>query len=97
LPPFPPIGGRAIHPAHRLVGGQTPLNRAGIVFARLAKPSRADGGTGPRGYYVTQEGHVCVVYDGPVCQTRLPRTEGCGCRAGHYHGTNRILSREEVR
>jgi len=31
--PFPPVGGRAIHLAHRLVGGQTPLNRAGIVIA----------------------------------------------------------------
>jgi WhiB family transcriptional regulator, redox-sensing transcriptional regulator len=31
---FPPIGGHAIHPAHRLIGGQTPLNRIGILIAR---------------------------------------------------------------
>src|SRR6516165_2423656 len=31
-PSFPPIGGRAIHPAHGLVGGQTPLTHAGIVI-----------------------------------------------------------------
>ena len=32
----PPIGGCAIHPVHRLVGGQTPQNRAGIVIVSLA-------------------------------------------------------------
>jgi hypothetical protein len=35
---------RAIHPPHRLVGGQTPLNRAGIVIAmklNLAQPTGA--------------------------------------------------------
>jgi len=37
LPPFPPIGGRAIHPANRLPGGQTPPNRAGIVDASVAQ------------------------------------------------------------
>jgi hypothetical protein len=40
----PPIEGRAIHPPHRLVGGQTPLNRAGIVMAmtpNLAPPAGA--------------------------------------------------------
>jgi hypothetical protein len=36
----PPIGGRAIHPPHRPVGRQTPLNRAGIVIARLANTGR---------------------------------------------------------
>jgi len=93
LPPFPPIGRRAIHPAHRLVGGQTPLNRAdSLCQAGEAQP--AHGGTGPRGYYATQEGHV---YDGRYAKPGLPRTEGWGCRAGHYHGTNRILSPEEVR
>src|ERR1700758_2348156 len=34
LPPFPPIGRHTIHPPHRLVGGQTPLNPAAIVIAR---------------------------------------------------------------
>jgi hypothetical protein len=40
----PPIEGRAIHPPHRLVGGSTPLNRAGIVIAmtpNLAPPTGA--------------------------------------------------------
>jgi hypothetical protein len=39
-PLFPPIGGSAIHPVQRLVGGQTPLNRAGIVIFRLANTGR---------------------------------------------------------
>jgi hypothetical protein len=48
---FPPIGGHAIHPPHGLVGGQTRLNRAGIVIARPAntgrKVERRDRALGP--------------------------------------------------
>lgn len=52
--------------------------------------------------------HSCVAYDGPRCRTCAEPTvfvtisapgtgQGWVCKAGHYHGTSRILTVGEVR
>jgi hypothetical protein len=57
--------------------------------------------------FTSNRDHQCVKYDGPPCQTcsaptvfvhiAAPGTgQGYSCQNGHYHGTNRELTIQDV-